>query len=378
MLNANSILQRSAEAAGGARGNEGIGLSEEYATLSKEELFVRIAAAKERLGRELVILGHHYQSDDVIQFADFRGDSLGLAQKAAAVEEVCYILFCGVRFMAETAAVVCGQDQMVLHPNPESGCPLADFAPFSAVKRAWEELQEAGVEDLIPVTYVNSSAEVKAFCGHNDGLACTSANSQKIVGWALERGNVLFMPDENLGRNTARALGLSKEELVIWDPSQPLGGNEPEKLRHSRLIIWKGHCYVHTPFSLEDVRRMRRDHPEAKIMVHPECLPAVVEAADDSGSTSQILRAVEEAPSGASFVIGTETNMVERLNREHPDKAIFPLRRSICGDMAKIDAPHLLYTLESLAAGRPINVVHLPQEIVQGARLALERMLRAG
>jgi len=353
-------------------------LPEEYATLPEEELFARIAAAKERLGHKLVILGHHYQSDDVIQFADFRGDSLGLSRKAAAVKGAYYILFCGVRFMAETAAVVCGQDQMVLHPNPESGCPLADFAQFDAVKQAWEELQKAGVEDLVPVTYVNSSAEVKAFCGRKGGLACTSANAQKIVGWALERGNVLFMPDENLGRNTARALGISEEEVVTWDPSRPLGGNEPEKLRRTRLIIWKGHCYVHIHFSLEDVRRVRREHPDARIIVHPECLPAVVEAADDSGSTSQILRAVEESPSGTSFAIGTETHMVERLDREHPDKIVFPLRRSICNDMAKIDALHLLYTLESLAAGKPINVVHLPQEIVSGARLALERMLRSG
>ena len=347
----------------------------EYAHLKEEELLGRIHRAKEELGDSLIILGHHYQRDEMIQFADFRGDSLDLARRAAEQKQAQYIVFCGVRFMAETAAVVCGQDQMVLHPNPESGCPLADFAQLAEVERAWEELQGAGVKDLIPVTYVNSSAEVKAFCGRNEGLTCTSANARRIVDWALKRGNVLFMPDENLGRNTARTLGLSENEVVIWDPAEPLGGNEPERLRRAGLIVWKGYCYVHTPFSLEDVRRVRREHPEARIIVHPECLPSVVKAADDSGSTSQILRAVKDVPSVTSFAIGTEVNMVERLNSEYPDKEVFPLKRSICEDMAKIDPPGLLHILESLVAGTPVNVVRLSPEVRKWGALAISRML---
>jgi len=350
-------------------------LPEEYSALVEEELSARIAAAKNRLGRDLIILGHHYQRQEVIRFADFRGDSLDLSRRAAQQREARYILFCGVRFMAETAAVVCGQDQMVLHPNPESGCPLADFAELNAVKRACKELQEADVKDLIPVSYVNSSAGVKAFCGRKEGIVCTSANAGKIVSWALERGNVLFMPDENLGHNTASTLGLSENEVAVWDPAELLGGNEPETLRRARLIVWKGYCYVHTLFSLADVKKVRREHPKARIIVHPECLPAVVKAADDSGSTSQILRAVKDAPAGTSFAIGTEINMVERLDREHPQNAVFPLRHSTCHDMAKIDLRHLLYTLERLVAGEPVNVVRLPRETARWANLALERML---
>jgi len=366
-------------------------LPQNYHTLPTPEVHQRIAAAKEKLGRQVVVLGHHYQRDEVIQFADFRGDSLQLSRLAAAQEEARYIVFCGVRFMAETAAIVCGEGQVVIHPEPGAGCPLADFAQLEDVLLAWRQLAEAGVEGIVPVCYVNSSAEVKAFCGQHDGLTCTSANAGRVLELALSRGQrVLFLPDENLGRNTGRALGLLKEEIVTWDPTLPLyshrghgehGGvvSEGEKiaaLRRARLIVWGGYCHVHTAFSLADVERARREHPQARIIVHPECYPEVVDAADASGSTSFIVRAVEEAPPGSSFVIGTEVNLVNRLDTEHPDKQVIPLRRSLCPNMFRITARHLLYVLEQLVAGKPVEVVRLPEETIRWARVALERMLK--
>jgi quinolinate synthase len=350
-------------------------LVKEYAHLKEEDLLGRIHRAKEELGDSLIILGHHYQRNEVIQFADFCGDSLDLARRAAEQKKARHIVVCRVRFMAETAAVVCGEEQVVLTPNLKAGCPLADFAQLDDVKQAWEELQEADVGSLVPVAYVNSAVVIKAFCAQNGGISCTSANAKVIVGWGLKQGKVFFMPDENLGINAARECGLSQDKVVLWEPGKTFGGNEIEELRRAEMIVWRGHCYVHSSFAFADVERVRVKDPKAKVIVHPECPPAVVEAADGSASTSQILRIVEEAPPGTSFAVGTEVNVVERLNSEYPDKEVFPLKRSVCEDMAKIDPPGLLHILESLVAGTPVNVVHLSPEVRKWGALPISRML---
>ncbi len=347
-----------------------------YTQLSEEEVLARLWQAKRTLGKTALILGHHYQSDAVIQYADYRGDSLELSRRAAMVKEAKYIVFCGVRFMAESAAILGGEHQVVLHPAPEAGCPLADFAQLEDVERAWDVLQAAGVERLIPITYVNSSADVKAFCGQRGGLTCTSSNVAKVLSWALGHNRtVLFLPDENLGRNTARALGLAPTEVATWDFMLDQGGHDKADLPHYRLFAWKGHCHVHTRFSLTDIARVRQESPRAQIVVHPECLPPVVEASDASGSTSFIVRAVHQAPAGACLGIGTEINLVGRLAKEYPDKTVLPLSRSLCPNMFRVNVYRLLHTLESIMAGEPVNTVRVPDETVAFARQALERML---
>jgi quinolinate synthase len=349
-------------------------LPEEYKALSEEELFVRIAAAKTTLGADLVILGHHYQRQEVIQFADFRGDSLELSRRAAEQKQARYIVFCGVDFMAETAAMLCEPDQTVILPPGEAACPMAGMVTAQEAIQAWEMLTGVWGEDLLPVTYQNSLAEVKAFCGRHSGAVCTSANAQPLFRWALaEKGHLIFFPDEHLGRNSALAIGIPLEAIALWDPSDP--DASLEAARKAKVVVWKGYCHVHTFFTVEHVQAVRDRYGDITVIVHPECPMEVVQAADQSGSTSFIVRAVEAAPSGAKLAIGTEIHMVARMARENPDKTIVPLARSLCGAMYRTAPAHLCWVLEELVAGRVVNPVRVSPEISHWANLALERML---
>ncbi len=347
----------------------------DYVGLSESELFARIERAKEQLGRDLVILGHHYQRDEVIRFADYRGDSLELSRIAATkAKEAKYIVFCGVNFMAETAAMLCDPSQVVLLPAGEAPCPMAKMADVADAEVAWDALTALWGDDLIPVTYQNSEADLKAFCGRRGGAVCTSANAQAIFRWALaQKGHLLFFPDEHLGRNTALALGIPPQEIAVWDPDEL--SNDPSEIEGARVVVWKGYCHVHTFFTLEHVRAARERYGDITIVVHPECPAEVVAAADLNGSTSFILRTVQQAPPGSKLAIGTEINMVNRLARENPDKTVVPLARSLCGAMYRTAPHNLLYTLESLLQGELTGVVRVPPETSHWANLALERML---
>ena len=325
------------------------------------------------LGDRVAILGHHYQRDEIIQFADYTGDSLELSRRAASVDAR-YIIFCGVYFMSETAAVLCAPDQTVIQPVIEALCPMAEMASRSQVARAWDALSLVWNEPIIPITYQNSNADIKAFVGERGGAVCTSSNARRIFEWAFRQGGrILFLPDEHLGTNTALDMGLSESELGVWNPLQPPA---PEALRESRVVVWKGFCSVHTGFQVSDVLRARAEHPGATVIVHPECPRPVVVAADASGSTSFIIDAVEKAPPGATIVVGTECHLVDRLSDQHHDKLVLPLARRACGSMALTRLVHLLYVLEGLVDGVARNIVTVPPEIAAGARLALEKMLQ--
>lgn len=344
-------------------------MSEEDAKLIEE-----IKRIKERLGDKLVILGHHYQRREIVELSDFRGDSFGLSRNAAAQKKARYIVFCGVKFMAESAAILAGEDQVVQLPEMTAGCPMADMAELEDVERAWAEITEICGDDVIPVTYMNSSAAVKSFCGRHGGAVCTSSNARKLFEWAYSRKNrLLFLPDQYLGTNTANKMGIPREERIIWDFTRPeLGGNSEEEIRKARLILWRGHCHVHTWFTVDHVLEARRRYPDGRIVVHPECIEDVVNLADCDGSTSFIVRFTEEAPSGSTIVIGTEINLVSRLAYEHPDKKVVELSRSLCPNMYKINLHNLLWTLEHLGE---VNVVTVPEEVRYYAGLALNRML---
>lgn len=346
-----------------------------YVNLPRDEIFERIRAARNILGSDVVILGHHYQHDDVIQFADYRGDSLELSRTAATHKQAKYIIFCGVDFMAETAAMLCEPYQKVLLPAMDAPCPMALMADANDAAQAWSRLVAVwGEENLIPITYQNSTAELKAFCGRHGGAVCTSANAQKVFLWAFQQGKrVIFFPDEWLGTNTALALGLRPKEIALWEPSLPDGGNP--NLDGARIVIWKGYCHVHVDFTVEQVQEARRRYPGAIVIVHPECPVPVVQASDLNGSTSYILRQVEKAPAGSIFVVGTEFNMVNRMAREHPDKLVVPLAKSTCHTMARTTPAHLLYTLEQLLQGNLVGEIIVPPEIARWANRALERML---
>jgi len=351
-----------------------MGLPEAYTALLEEELFARITEAKRTLGTDLVILGHHYQRQEVIQFADFRGDSLELSRRAAEQKQARHIVFCGVDFMAETAAMLCEPYQTVILPAGEAPCPMAAMVTADGASQAWEMLTGLWDDDLLPITYQNSLAEVKAFCGRHGGAVCTSANAQPLFRWALvQKGHLIFFPDEHLGRNSALAIGIPLEAIALWDPNGPQRSLESAK--QAKVVIWKGYCHVHTFFTLEHVRAVREKYGDITVIVHPECPMEVVQAADQNGSTSFILRAVEAALPGAKLAIGTEINMVSRLAREHPDKTIVPLARSLCGAMYRTTPQHLCWVLEELVAGRVVNAVTVPPEITYWANLALERML---
>ena len=354
----------------------------EYWALSADELALRIRAARARLGDRAVILGHHYQREDIIQFADFRGDSLKLAQWAASRGDTEFIVFCGVHFMAEAADILSQPNQQVILPNMAAGCSMADMADPDDVYAAWDELAATiGTDDIIPVTYINSAASLKAFCGRNNGIVCTSSNAAKVLAWAFERGKrAFFFPDQHLGRNTAIAMGIPQSEMVLWDyhrPSGSLGGSTRERLEASRVILWQGHCSVHARFNVDQIRRAREEYPGITIVVHPECPLPVVQAADSAGSTEFIVRQVTDSPPGSAWGIGTEINLVDRLAHENPDKTVFCLDPVVCpcSTMYRVHPAYLVWVLEELVQGRVVNRVSVDDETKGWARVALNRML---
>ncbi|KPL20434.1 MAG: hypothetical protein AMJ93_11995, partial [Anaerolineae bacterium SM23_84] len=345
----------------------------DYQSLTEEEVFARIDRAKSKLGGQLVILGHHYQRDEVIQFANYRGDSLELSRRAADAKDAEYIVFCGVDFMAETAAMLCAPSQTVCLPERTAVCPMAQMANVEQAQVAWQHLTSLWGNDLVPVTYQNSYAALKAFCGQKGGAVCTSANAQAIFRWALkEKGHLLFFPDEHLGRNSALAIGIPADRIALWDPSDPVAS--AEAATQATVAVWKGHCYVHTFFTVEHVERIRRQYPGIQVIVHPECSAQVVARSDLNGSTSFIVRTVEDAAPGSAFAIGTEIHLVARLSRENPDKTVVPLARSLCSGMYRINPRNLSYTLDHLLTGEPVNVVRIPADISRWAGVALQRM----
>ncbi len=346
----------------------------DYESLPLEQVFERIRSVQAKLGKDLLILGHHYQRDEVIQFADARGDSLELSRIAAEARDARHIVFCGVDFMAETAAMLCAPYQTVYLPAMAAVCPMAQMTDAPDARIAWRRLTALWSDDLIPVTYQNSYAAVKAFCGQKGGAVCTSANAQAILRWALDqKGHVLFMPDEHLGRNSALAIGVAKDQVAVWDPAQTK--DSLAMARGAKVVVWKGYCHVHTFFTAQHVEQVRLQYPGITVVVHPECPTPVVDRADLSGSTSYIMRVVEQAPAGSAFAIGTEIHLVERLAKEHPDKTVVPLARSRCGTMYRINPYNLCYTLERLAAGEAVNVVRVEPRIAHWANRALKRML---
>lgn len=347
---------------------------------SDPDLVARAAAAKAALGERLYILGHHYQRDEVIQFADTTGDSFKLSQQAAAHPEAEYIVFCGVHFMAESADILTAEHQQVVLPDLAAGCSMADMAAIHQVDAAWAALEAAGVASTtIPITYMNSSADIKAFTGRNGGSICTSSNAKRSLEWAFERGErVLFLPDQHLGRNTAvRDLGMSLDDCVVWDPHREHGGLTDDQLRNARMILWRGHCSVHGRFTSESVAEVRERVPGVQVLVHPECRHEVVEAADLVGSTEFIIKTLDEAPSGSAWAIGTELNLVRRLALQHPDKSVIFLDKDVCfcSTMNRIDLPHLVWALENLVDGRVVNRITVDDETARWARVALDRML---
>jgi quinolinate synthase len=342
--------------------------------LVDEELLQRIGRVRGDLGKSVVILGHHYQRDEVIRFADYTGDSLELSRVAASCSEADYIVFCGVGFMAESAALLCDERQTVVMPSAAARCPMAGMADVEAASVAWERLAGVWPDDVIPITYQNSSAELKAFCGERGGAVCTSSNAGPVFRWALERrAHILFFPDEHLGRNTALSAGVQREEVAVWDPESPI--EDLSKWEGKRVVVWRGYCHVHTFFTEEQIAPARAEYPGARVIVHPECPVAVVAKADGAGSTSYIVRAVEEAPAGSIFVVGTEVNLVDRLSRQHPDKTVVPLARSVCDAMSKVNPLNLLGVLEDLRDGHVGQPVRVPGDVAGAARAALDRML---
>jgi len=352
-----------------------------YAEMSGEALDQRIAAARATLGERLVILGHHYQRDEIIKYADLRGDSFKLAQQAAARPRADYIVFCGVHFMAESADILSAPHQQVILPNPAAGCSMADMANIAEVEECWQTLHETLGDDagIVPITYMNSAANLKAFCGRNGGIVCTSSNAPAVMRWAFARGKrVLFFPDEHLGRNTAVRFGVTDEQMAVWNPKDPMASEDAEEeLQRARIILWKGHCSTHMRFSVQQIAKARADYPGINVMVHPECRREVVEAADLYGSTEYIIEQVEQAPAGTQWAIGTEINLVHRLAKAHPEQFIFCLDPIICpcSTMYRIHPAYLAWVLEGLVDGKVINRVSVDADIVHWARVALERML---
>jgi quinolinate synthase len=347
-----------------------------------EDLRARILAAKAALGSRLVILGHHYQRDEIIEFADYRGDSYKLAKDAGSHPDAEFIVFCGVHFMAESADILTPANQKVILPNLAAGCSMADMAGIFQVKSCWRQLEELGIRGVVPVTYINSAANLKAFVGERGGTVCTSTNAPSAVEWALGQGEkVLFFPDQHLGRNTGVRLGFDPvADMVVWDPFKPLGGNSAEDLHRARFILWKGHCSVHKRFTVEQIAQARVDHAGVRVVVHPECELDVVRAADLNGSTEFILKVVTEAEPGSIWAVGTEINLVNRLAKELPDRTVFCLDEEICpcATMYRIHPSFLCWVLERLVAGEVVNHVVVPDEVARWARVGLERMLSLG
>ena len=354
----------------------------EYGSLAVPELSERIAAAKATLGKRVIIPGHHYQREEIIRFADVRGDSFKLAQYAAGNPDAEYIVFCGVHFMAESADILSAPHQKVILPNMAAGCSMADMATPRDVLSCWQELTDAGLaDDTLPVTYINSAASLKAFCGERGGAVCTSSNAPAIVRWALERKKrVLFFPDQHLGRITGLDMGISLDEMPVWNYAlRPgsLGGNTLEDLQQSRIILWKGYCSVHQRFTVEQVQQARARFPDVKVVVHPECALDVIREADCYGSTEYIIKTVSGAPAGSHWAVGTEINLVSRLAHENPDKTVFCLDHEVCpcSSMYRIHPAYLCWVLERLVAGEVVNQVKVEPETARWAKLALERML---
>jgi quinolinate synthase len=350
---------------------------------SDPDLVERARAAREALGDRLFVLGHHYQRDEVIQFADVTGDSFKLAREAAARPEAEVVVFCGVHFMAESADILTADHQTVVLPDLAAGCSMADMAAIDQVEDCWDDLVEAGVADVtVPVTYMNSSAAIKAFTGRHGGTVCTSSNARTALSWALDRagegGKVLFLPDQHLGRNTwARDLGGRLEDCVVWDPHKPMGGLTTQQLRDATMILWRGHCSVHGRFSVEAVEAARRELPDVKVIVHPECRHEVVELADEVGSTEKIIATISAAPPGTAWAVGTELNLVQRLAARFPEQRIVFLEKNVCycSTMNRIDLPHLVWALESLVDGRVVNPIRVEADTARWARVALDQML---
>jgi quinolinate synthase len=353
-------------------------LPDSLGRLNDSELDDRIRSAREKLGRSTVILGHHYQRDEVIKFADVRGDSFKLAQWAANRKDAEYIVFCGVHFMAESADVLSAPHQKVVLPDLSAGCSMADMAALDQVETCWDDLYRVTTGTVIPITYMNSAASIKAFCGRHGGAVCTSSNAPAVMRWALERGDrILFLPDQHLGRNTGSTLGLRLEEMPVWDPYEELGGNATEVLNHSRAVLWKGHCSVHQRFLPLHVAQVRARHPGIRVIVHPECRFEVAQLADDSGSTEHIIKCLTQSPSGTKWAVGTEIHLVNRLMKENPDRFIIPLDDCgcLCSTMFRIDPQHLLWSLENLVEGRVVNQITVDPAVAANARIALNRML---
>jgi quinolinate synthase len=367
-----------------------------YSSLSGHELKLRIASAKEALGHRLVILGHHYQQDDIVAFADFVGDSFELSRRASEQRDARFVIFCGVHFMAESADILTEPDVRVILPDLGAGCSMADMADLDQTLDAWAQITECCDEPIVPITYMNSSAAIKAFVGEHGGAVCTSSNCRNVLEWALAGGaraepdrassrrssassepKILFFPDQHLGRNTAYNMGFSLDEMVVWDPRQDLGGNTEEQLRKARFILWKGHCSVHALFRPEQVDECRRNYPGIQVIVHPECKFDVVQKADMAGSTAYIVEQVRKAPPGTSWAIGTEVHLVNRLKQQHPDQHIIVLSdcQCMCTTMYRIDLPHLCWAIEKLVAGEVVNEIRVDEHTRRWSLVALERML---
>jgi quinolinate synthase len=361
-------------------------LPREYREASREELDARILAAKATLGERLVVLGHFYQRDEVVKYADFVGDSFQLAQAVKTRPKAEAIVFCGVHFMAETAEMLSKPEQVVVLPNLAAGCSMADMADLDSVMDCWEQLEDLfgterdarGRQPVIPVTYMNSSAALKGFCGERGGIVCTSSNASAVLQWAFERGQrVLFFPDQHLGRNTGKAMGVPLEQMPMWDPHKELGGNDPQTLRDARVLLWHGFCSVHKRFTVEQIANARLRHPGVRVIVHPECPMEVVDAADAAGSTDFITKAIAGATEPTVFAIGTEINLVQRLANQYPQHTIFCLDSIVCpcSTMYRIHPGYLAWVLEALVRGEVLNRITVPEHVAVPARVALERML---
>jgi quinolinate synthase len=358
----------------------GVSCPGELPSPSDPALVRRAERARDELGDRAFILGHHYQRDEVIAFADVTGDSFKLAREAAARPAAQYVVFCGVHFMAESADILTSDSQQVVLPDLAAGCSMADMATYTQVEECWEALEDLGVaDDVVPVTYMNSSADIKAFTGRHGGTVCTSSNAQRALSWALGKGSkVLFLPDQHLGRNTAvLELGMDLDDCVVWNPHRPGGGLDAEALRKATMILWRGHCSVHGRFTADNVTEIRRRIPGVNVLVHPECVHEVVTAADQIGSTEKIIATIGQAPAGSAWAVGTELNLVQRLAAAHQDKTVVYLDKTVCycSTMNRIDLPHLVWALESLASGQVVNRITVDPLTATQARAALDQML---
>jgi quinolinate synthase len=363
-------------------------LPERYIGLSDAEMDARIAAARATLGRRLVILGHHYQRNEVIKFADYIGDSYKLAQQVSKHPDADFIVFCGVHFMAESADVLSADDQVVILPDLAAGCSMADMADPEQLQICWTELEQMGIispapegarASVVPVTYINSAASIKAFCGERGGVVCTSSNAGATLTWAWERGEkILFLPDQHLGRNTAYKMGVPLDEMVVWDPNEVWGGLEPDQVKRARIILWKGHCSVHARFTVRQIENMRLQHPGLRVIVHPEVPWDVVQASDDSGSTEYIINQVKASPEGSIWAVGTEVHLVNRLaEKVTPGRTVLSLDQfgCLCSTMFRVSPNHLLWILEGLVAGEVHNQISVPADRKYWTKVALDRML---